>query len=358
LDILRRINLSYLVIAAVAVAVSAGYLASLGTESREGKQTSSNALNQGSAATLPLGQAGLSKDGDSGDYRSFAIFTLPFEENDDSDADGAEAFTVEDYREGMRVMKLHIDSGPSHGCGVSTNQEDCTHNYIIQSIRVITKDGDSDEISQTETSQTEDKSTTRAQEPFEILAGSHKMITVQSLDNITNAVRLSRQYDNVTHILYDIEHWSRTPESEQQNPAESIGRASQRVHAASLKYGITPDATFLVENYRQVDWDNVDFLGMQLQRYSQNITEFSAYVENISIHVKAENPSTNVFVQLSFRFTDAQEMIEAMEAARPWVDGYIVAYLPSSNECMPQCNPAALDFVLKSIRGNAMDNGD
>jgi hypothetical protein len=340
----------------VAIIVSGAYLASLDTGNANDTQIMSNAIvDKSSTASLLASETESTRNSSSDEYRYFAIFTLPYEENDASDGQGANAFTVEDYEEAMRIMEVHIDSRPSHEYDGVTDQDRFLHDYIIQSIRVIIEKRGSHETGQAEALQPADARVTQVKKPFEILDGSHKMITVQSLDNITDAVQFSRQFHNVTHILYDIEHWSRTPESEQENPIESISKAGQSIHAASLKYGITPDATFLIDNYRYINWDEIDFLGMQLQRYSQDIVEFSNYTEDISKYVKAQNPSVQIFVQLSFRFTDAKEMIDAIEVARPWVDGYIIAYLPSTSDCLPQCSPDALDLVLRGVRGDEMD---
>jgi hypothetical protein len=196
----------------------------------------------------------------------------------------------------------------------------------------------------------------QGQHLFDILVDSNKIITVQSLDNVTKALEYSDRYKGVTHILYDIEHWSRTPLEEQANPVASIGEASRKVHAGSLKYGITPDAPFLIENYEHIQWTEVDFLVMQLQRYSQNRSEFSGYAKEIGTYAKAANPSIQVFVQLSFRFTDSEEMISAIDVTRPWVDGYVVAYLPSSSTCLPDCNPQALAKVLEHISRPNLDD--
>jgi hypothetical protein len=50
-----------------------------------------------------------------------------------------------------------------------------------------------------------------------------KMIIVQSLDNITDAININRQYD-LDMIVYDIEHWEKTPESEQADASRSISK--------------------------------------------------------------------------------------------------------------------------------------
>lgn len=184
---------------------------------------------------------------------------------------------------------------------------------------------------------------------FDVLVDENKMITIQSLDNITQAANYASAYPNVTHILYDIEGWDQTPQAEKDRPADSISVGSNQIRGHGLKYGITPDADMLTENYQEINWTQVDFLTMQLQRYSQNITEFRNITETISNHVREKNDSIEIYVQLSFRFTDADQMIDAIDIVSPWVDGYMIAYLPEGSGCPTDCSPEALDTVLDHI---------
>lgn len=303
------------------------------------------------ARTMPSSPTETSTTNLSAGPKAFAIFTLPYQGDIVEETDVI--FTSSEYELATEIIKNHLSpqQRPAESGQPMTDADDSSpRNYIIQSIRVLAR---ADAMENT-TGPEGEKLELQGGRLFDTFDDSYKMITVQSVDNITMALGYSEEYPRVTHILYDIEHWSRTPLEEQQTPILSVGEASRRVHAGSLKYGITPDAPFLIENYEQIQWTEVDFLGMQLQRFSQNTTEFSGHVKNISSYVKAANPSTQVFVQLSFRFTDSAEMIAAIEGARPWVDGYIIAYLPSSTSCLPDCNPQALAEVLEHIsRSNA-----
>jgi hypothetical protein len=285
--------------------------------------------------------------------RAFAIFMLPFEESEEDHNDRQELYTGSHYQQAMGVIQKHMNLGLNNDNKKDYNS---AHNYIMQSIRAIAKSEIENSSSLSVTPNLESKTSAffkndEQQQPFDILNDFQKMIIIQSAGNVTRALAYSKyQYSNVTFIVYDIEHWSKTPTIEQQNSVESISYIGQRIHANSLKYGVTPDASFLLENYDEIDWKQIDFLGMQLQRFSQNISQFSTYVHQVSKYVKDANPSTQVFVQLSFKFTEVEEMIEAIDLVRPWVDGYIISYLPSSSNCLPECNPDALDQVLGAIQ--------
>ena len=177
-----------------------------------------------------------------------------------------------------------------------------------------------------------------------------KMIIIQSLDNITQAIDIDR-YHNLSTISYDIEHWERTPESERVDPLLSISRGAGIVHEAGFSYGITPDAEMLIDNYKRINWSEIDFLGMQLQRFSQNIEEYSSLANEIASFAKCKNPNIEIFTQLSFRLTDANDMINIIDNVHDIVDGFIIAYDTNTraDSCISGCSPSQLNSVLNRI---------
>ncbi len=247
-------------------------------------------------------------------------------------------FTFVSDEASMNILKKHYsynsDSSSNYDYGFSTNRG---NPYILQSIRALLPSG------------------SPSAWLFDEFPDREKMIIVQSLDNMTDAIELGNKFDKVSHITYDIENWERTTRLERENPVTAISNGSHVVHEAGFKYGITPDAPFLLDNYMKINWSEVDFLGMQLQRFSDNITEYSNYAKMISDHVRSQNPETEIFAQLSFRFASSSNMIEAIERTKDYVDGYIVAYLPDpdndgiSDSCISTCTPEDLDAVLKAI---------
>jgi hypothetical protein len=184
-----------------------------------------------------------------------------------------------------------------------------------------------------------------------------KMIIVQSLDNITNAINIGQHYD-LDLIVYDIEIWERTPETERNNPPFSISKGAGIVHQAGYRYGIAPDAPTLIDNYMKINWAEIDFLDMQLQRFSQNVSEYSSIAEEITTYVRSKNPNIEIFTQLSFRFTGANDMITVIESVKDIVDGFFIFYdtNSASDSCaylffFPQCSPHdELSLVLDRIK--------
>jgi hypothetical protein len=183
---------------------------------------------------------------------------------------------------------------------------------------------------------------------YDALATHRKMIIVQSLDNITYAIKIGQNYDLDT-IVYDIEQWERTPESERIDPSVSISKGADIVHEAGYRYGITPDAVTLMDNYKKINWAEIDFLSMQLQRFSQNITEYSNIAKEVSTFVSSKNPDIEIFTQLSYRFTNATEMIKIIESVKDIVNGFIIFHNPESGLCTSSCSPHELNLVLDRI---------
>jgi hypothetical protein len=185
---------------------------------------------------------------------------------------------------------------------------------------------------------------------YDALSMHRKMIIIQSLDNITDAIKISRQYD-LDLIVYDIEHWEKTPELERTDPSHSISNGAGIVHEAGYRYGITPDAVMLMDNYKKINWTEIDFLGMQLQRFSQNVAEYSSLAKEISSFARCKNPNIEIFTQLSFRFTDANDMIKIIESVKDIVDGFIIVYNTNtgSDSCISRCTAHDLELVLNRI---------
>ncbi|MDQ4101177.1 MAG: hypothetical protein M3115_03195 [Thermoproteota archaeon] len=185
---------------------------------------------------------------------------------------------------------------------------------------------------------------------YDEFSSHRKMIIIQSLDNITRAIDIGHQY-NLSTIVYDIEHWERTPESERADPLLSISKGSSIIHEAGFGYGITPDAEILIDNYERINWTEIDFLGMQLQKFSQNIPEYSSFAEEIATFAKCKNPNMEIFTQLSFRLTDANDMVRVIESVKDFVDGFIIAYDTNTraDSCISGCDPSELSLVLERI---------
>jgi hypothetical protein len=192
---------------------------------------------------------------------------------------------------------------------------------------------------------------------YDTLPTPRKMIIVQSLDNITYAMKIGQHYD-LNVIVYNIEQWEKTPKLERAHPLLSIRKGAASAHEAGYRYGIAPDALTLIDNYKIINWKEIDFLDMQLQRFSQNLTEYSSIASEISSFVRSKNADIEIFTQLSFRFTDANDMIKVIESVKDVVNGFIIFYDTSAHLCISTCSPHELNLVLDKINGLTRHNNN
>ena len=164
------------------------------------------------------------------------------------------------------------------------------------------------------------------------------------------------------------------------DPVSSISKVMETIRFEGYKAGLTPDYQFITNYYKEIEWQDVDFLGIQLQRFSNNYELLLKWAAEISAFVKAKNPDIEVFVQLSFRHAsncydsegnrrvhntceiDAYETMRALKenlnavARLKTVDGFIISYLPkehiskSKYLCAAElCTPSNLDMIMTHI---------
>jgi hypothetical protein len=167
-------------------------------------------------------------------------------------------------------------------------------------------------------------------------------------------------------LVYDIEHWTETPTSEQEHPGESIAAAARIVHGTHCQaYGVTPDGEFMgLGNctidfakgiYRAVDWTQVDLLSIQAQQLLSDtcaakltVDDYAAFVGQVATYVRRKNPEIKVVTQISFRYTPTDKLIAAMRRVAPEVDGIYILYPDNSTEPCQFCSPANLEALLKA----------
>lgn len=230
-------------------------------------------------------------------------------------------FTIEPNDQAKEIIGNYFAQEKNH-----------SNNYIAQSIRVLPK-------------------TTWW---FDEFPSEKKMILVQSLDNITLAIQLARQHNYTDLIVYDIEHWSQTPSEEKERPVFSMMQPADMIHEEGLKYGLAPDADYLHSHYKSITWSKIDFVDMQLQRYSDDPERFANYTKIIGSFIKSQNPEIELFVQISLGRSDSDEASRLISSVGDMVDGIFIAYIPESSlaaEKYPSEDHAeeALDEVLNEI---------
>ncbi len=177
-------------------------------------------------------------------------------------------------------------------------------------------------------------------------------------------------------VMYDIEHWTATPQPEQRDPAVAIRRAAEAVRAIPGKrFGITPDGRYLGitagkcavgdENIlRAVDFAPLDVVQLQAQRLLSDKCAGQGgaqlYTELVSANAKAARlakPGILVAAQFSFRYTPPERMIAIIRSLGGTVDGYYLAYPANSRgiKC-GYCAPENLEKVLAAFRTKQAEN--
>ena len=172
-------------------------------------------------------------------------------------------------------------------------------------------------------------------------------------------------------IIYDIEHWAATPQSEQNDPTGSIAQGANVVHAAGcgLSYATAPDGQFMglppvsctpdlsTSIYQGIDWTQVDFLNIQAQRIlsdncggAQNMANYVNFVTTIANYARVQNPNIIVSSQLSFRYTPPDTMVSAIQDLSGVTDGFYFAYPDNSSIPCNYCSAANLQSVLQAFR--------
>ena len=176
-------------------------------------------------------------------------------------------------------------------------------------------------------------------------------------------------------MIYDIEHWSSTPKQEQQDSANAVNRAIAAARSrAGCRFGISPDGVFLGIDrktqqasfssslLRRIDVSNVDLVGLQTQRLLSDewaagggLDHYVSFVSALAKDVKQRNPKTLVVAQVSFRYTPAEKMIEAMRRIQAAVDGFYLAF-PATTPDVP-CQYCAAKASAKSAGGDSKAGG-
>lgn len=177
-----------------------------------------------------------------------------------------------------------------------------------------------------------------------------KVVFPASLDGLFKAIELGKTLPyKIDIIAYDPEHWNATPYDEQIDLVHSISKGADLIHNAGYKYGVAPDRVYLLENYQNIDWTKIDFVDLQLQRLAGNET-FHDNVESISKVIRSENPNAEIFVQVSFRYSNATQIITSIESVKNLVDGVFIYYNPNGVIPCPNCTLDNLDKVLSTIK--------
>ncbi|HEY0255117.1 MAG TPA: hypothetical protein VGC41_26500, partial [Kofleriaceae bacterium] len=98
----------------------------------------------------------------------------------------------------------------------------------------------------------------------------------------------------VKAVVYDNEHWDKTPIGEKQNAAHFAKRFGEVAHAHGLTFIAAPSSKFF-----EADAKYADIIDMQLQPREANERAYEKAIENQAAQAKKENPDVEVVAQFS-----------------------------------------------------------
>jgi hypothetical protein len=124
-------------------------------------------------------------------------------------------------------------------------------------------------------------------------------------------------------FTYNPEHWSNTPQSEQDNLVATVQQASLTIHGYGVSFMLVPDQSFDQAYLAQLA-PYVDIYGLQGERFENDMTKFMTYIPPEIPAVRAANPNAKVYVQVGTQYGTAQQMYDAVSTVIGQADGICV----------------------------------
>lgn len=199
----------------------------------------------------------------------------------------------------------------------------------------------------------------------------NQVVTETSLAGISQALQGGLP-PTTKGVVYDLEAWSLSPLSEQQNPVASTAAAATLVHQAGLMLIATP-ATDLVSVLDPGATDkyaaylslgipaaaqDADVFEIQAQDLEMSTASYASFVTAAAQAARAANPKVLVLAGLSTnpngQQVTAQDLYAAVEATRGAVNGYWLN-IPSAGTYCPNCGapqPQVAIGLLQMLQQN------
>jgi hypothetical protein len=132
-----------------------------------------------------------------------------------------------------------------------------------------------------------------------------------------------------TYFCYNPEHWTNTPQSEQDNLVATVQQASTTIHSMGNQFILVPDQSF-DQAYLSQMAPYADIYGLQGERFENDLTKFMTYVPPEIPAVRAANPNAKVYVQVGSQYGTAQQMYDTASLVIGQVDGILVWTAPGT----------------------------
>jgi hypothetical protein len=125
------------------------------------------------------------------------------------------------------------------------------------------------------------------------------------------------------YFTYNPEHWTNTPQTEQDNLVATVQQASASTHAMGLQFIVVPDQSF-DQSYLGQLAPYADIYGLPGERFKNDLTKFQTMIAPEIPSVRAVNPNAKVYVQVGTQYGDAQQMYDAISTVIGQADGILV----------------------------------
>ncbi len=168
----------------------------------------------------------------------------------------------------------------------------------------------------------------------------NKSLYTSSVPMTVNQIQVAKQ-NGIGYVCYDNEQYNAglsSPASELAQPANYTNIVGKMVKDAGLKYNIQPEWESLQQEYKDVNWKQVDLLTMQLQRFPLGITpeqHFKDLAIAVSTIARSENPNIIILAQVNLAFDTSpnnQAAIDFVNSLRDHIDGVSVVVNPGDPE--------------------------
>jgi hypothetical protein len=168
----------------------------------------------------------------------------------------------------------------------------------------------------------------------------NKSLYTSSVPMTVNQIAVAKQF-GLQYVCYDNEQFNgglSTPASELAQPAYYTNTVGKMVKDAGFKYNIQPTWEALQQEYKGVDWKQVDLLTMQLQRFPLGITpeqNFKDLAIAVSTLARSQNPNITILAQVNLAFDTSpndQAAIDFVNSLRDHIDGVSVVVNPGDPE--------------------------
>lgn len=168
---------------------------------------------------------------------------------------------------------------------------------------------------------------------------AHKMIKFADEQQMASAISSGLPAGS-TGVALDLEKWSQTPTSQQDNPGAADQAGAQAASQHHLAYLVTPGTDLgglggggsnIQGMISRVDAPAAKGAGMfdiQAQTLESNPATYASYVRQAAAQARAGQPGIKVYAQISGSpggsVPPASVVLQDMKEVRPYVDGYLL----------------------------------